>query len=348
MKPTWSEVSSFVSASVLALTISGCGGGTVSMGGPNSDAGETSLLEKWQRFEDGTPTLRMTNAQVSEAWRSAARKSTHRVSLAGPASVGNDPGSAVTVETFPAFPVEALACSPGECDFDPPPDSTWAFAPVLEHNDLPLAEFKVRFTRTQTLEPERGTDDEQTTLFDSLTYGGWLDYTHFNVSVTRWCTVGSPGCAQADDTDDFDLLYAGGGVLGYMAGDHVGTTPTGVGSATWKGLMVAMENLASASLRHERPNVFLGDAGITIDDLAAPDVDVSFTNIHNVTEGTRRPDMSWQDLRLEDGLFGGVIRESGGERYDYLVGMFTGPEHQEVGGEFRSDGIAGAFGAKRR
>ena len=345
----WPGFFSFAAGAVLAFALSGCGGGgTVTTGTPDGDDNAISLLDHWQRFYDGNPTLRMTNAQVSEAWRSAARKSTHRVVLAGPIGIGNDPVSIDPVETHPAFPVDADACSPGECDFDPPPDGTWAFAPVLEHDDVPLAQFRSRFTRTETLEPERGTDYTETYLFDSLTFGGWLDYTHFNVTVTRWCRIGEPGCAETDETDDFDALYAGGGVLGYMAGSYPGTTPTGVGSAAWTGIMVGMEDLASASLGRERPDLFLGDARIAIGDLAAPDVDVSFTNIHNVTEGTRRDDMSWRNLRLEDGLFGGVIRRSDGERYDYLVGMFTGPGHGEAGGEFRRDGIAGAFGARRR
>ncbi len=85
-----------------------------------------------------------------------------------------------------------------------------------------------------------------------------------------------------------------------------------------------------------------------IDDRVAPDVDVSFTNIHNVIEGTRPGDMSWEDLPLKDGLFGRVSRKSDGERSGHIIGMFTGRGHQEVGGEFREDGIAGAFGAKRR
>ena len=355
MYSRWLRVVSFVA--VAALALSGCGGGAVSMGEPDGDDGELSLLDKWQHFEDGDATLGMTNEQVSEAWRWAARGSTHRVVLAGPASVGNEPGSdtnepgsATPGVIWPDFPADADVCSPGECDFEPPPDSTWAFAPVLEHDDVPIARFNGRFTRTQTLEAERGTGYTETYLFDSLTFGGWLDYTHFNVTLTRWCRVGEPGCAETDDTDDFDPLYADGGVLGFMAGRYSGTTPAGAGSATWTGVMVGMEDPASASLRRERPDVFLGDARITIDDLAAPDVDVSFTNVHNVTEGTRHRDMGWEDLRVEDGLFGTVAREGNGEGegYDYLVGMFTGPRHGEVGGEFRGDGIAGAFGAKRR
>lgn len=318
------------------------------MGSPGNDGSGTSLLEKWQRFEDGAPTLRMTEAQVARAWRSAARTSTHRVIRAGPVSVGNDPGPDVPVEMHPAFPAGADACAPGDCDFDPRPDSTWAFAPVLEHRDIPVAEFTSRFTETLTLEEQRDADDQQTELFDSLTYGGWLDHTHFNVTVTRWCMVGAAGCSVTDDADDFDPLYAGGSVLGFMAGSYSGTTPTGAGSATWSGIMVGMEDLAPDLLRHRRPDVFLGDARVTIDDLAVPEVDVAFTGVHNVTAGTRHRDMRWNDLRIEDGLFGPVSPEGGAGGPDYLVGMFTGPGHGEAGGTFRRDGIAGAFGAARQ
>ena len=315
------------------------------MGSPGDDGSGTSLLEKWQRFEDGAPTLRMTEAQVARAWKSAARTSTHRVIRAGPVSVGNDPGPDVPVEMHPAFPAGADACAPGDCDFDPRPDSTWAFAPVLEHRDIPVAEFTSRFTETLTLEEQRDADDQQTELFDSLTYGGWLDHTHFNVTVTRGCTVGVTGCSETNGTDP---VYAEGRALGFMAGRYSGTTPGGAGSATWTGIMVGMEDLAPDLLQRGLPDVFLGDARVTIDDLAAPDADVAFTGVRNVTEGTRHRDMHWEDLPIEDGLFGSVSRESGEGGPDYLVGMFTGPGHGEAGGTFRRDGISGAFGASRR
>ena len=102
------------------------------------------------------------------------------------------------------------------------------------------------------------------------------------------------------------------------------------------------EGAARAWANAGRPDVYLGDARIRIDDLAAPNVDVSFTNIHNVTEGTPHRDMSWESLSVENGLFGN------GDSDAYIAGMFTGPRHQEVGGEFRRDGMAGGFGAKRR
>ena len=139
-----------------------------------------------------------------------------------------------------------------------------------------------------------------------------------------------------------------------MAGSGSGTAPAGVvGPATWTGVMVGMESPESGSdkalaLLRSGPDVFLGDARIMIDDdLAAPDVDVSFTGIYNVTEGTPHDDVSWENLRVQDdGLFGALAGERDGS--EYIAGMFTGPGHQEVGGEFRRDGIVGAFGAKRR
>ena len=52
--------------------------------------------------------------------------------------------------------------------------------------------------------------------------------------------------------------------------------------------------------------------------------------------------MSWEGHSVENGLFGS------GDSDDYIAGMFTGPRHREVGGEFRRNGIAGGFGAKRQ
>ena len=334
----------FCAASVV-LAVSGCGSG--------SDGGNgLSVLEKWQRFADGNPTLRMTGAQVSGAWTAVARKSTHYVAL-GPESVGRgadpasaDPASDDRMDTD--VRVEAAPC-PDVCDLERPAGSSiWAFAPVLEHDGIPVAELKARRTHTVTLEEngERVPGDEiTTTLVDVLSYGGWLDRTEFRVSFSRSCVVGVAGCSETDP--EFEVAH----VQGFAAGVHSGTTPTGMGSATWTGVMVGMESAepgsdeASALLRSGRPDVFLGDARIAIDDLADPDADVSFTGIHNVTEGTSRDDMSWENLRVQDdGLFGKPARDGN----DYIAGMFTGSRHQEVGGHFRRDGIAGAFGAKRR
>ncbi len=334
-----------VCAVVVAFAVSGCG--------TSRDTNGLSVVEKWQRFNEGNPTLRMTGAQVSEAWTAAARKSTHYVAL-GPESVGRgadpaseDPASDDQMDTDSR--VEAVRC-PGVCELERLEGSSLrAFAPVLGHDGIPISEFKARRTHTVTLEEngERVPENEtKITLVDVLSYGGWLDHMEFRISLSRSCVVGVAGCAESDPV--FEVTN----VQGFAAGDYSGTTPTGTGSAKWTGVMVGMEtpepgsDEASALLGSGRPVVFLGDARIMIDDLSAPDADVSFTNIHNVTDGTSHDDMSWENLRVQDdGLFGANPLERDGN--DYIAGMFTGSGHQEVGGHFRRDGIAGAFGAKR-
>jgi len=117
-----------------------------------------------------------------------------------------------------------------------------------------------------------------------------------------------------------------------MAGRYSESTPTGRGSATWTGVMVGMETpayITGLTLDHDwqtpgaQPDVYLGDARIVIDDLAAPYVDVSFTNIHNVTEVTKHRDLTWENLRVEDGV------EAGSSPILLILGMFNGSQHQE-------------------
>ena len=212
-------------------------------------------------------------------------------------------------------------------------------APVMEHNGIPIAESGLTFTVTED-------DDHEAARLDVLSYGGWLEQTAFSVSFTRGCRVGiDPGCTERNP--DFPRL--GLFVDTSVFGAYSGTTPAGAGSATWTGAMVAGEEVRTSAGNPESV-LFIGDARVRIDDLADPDVDVSLTSIHNVTGKTTRPDMTWRDIPVEDGLFGSgsvSFDEDDNEVGDYLVGMFNGPRHQEVGGRFRRDGLVGAFGAKR-
>ena len=181
-----------------------------------------------------------------------------------------------------------------------------------------------------------------------LSYGGWLEYTSFRVDFDRECKVGGVKCSGAIPNS-----YWHPHITGTITGRYSESTPAGVGSATWTGVMVGMARAYAFDAPVAQPDVYLGDARITIDNLAAPDVNVSFTNIHNVTDGTRHPDMTWKNLRVRNGVFGRDPRYNVYDRHrefgmDYILGMFNGPQHQEVGGEFESGVIAGAFGAKRQ
>ena len=346
-------------ATVIALALSGCGGG----------GGSLSLPDKWQGFESGSPTLRMTGAQIRQAYDSRSQRASHELRKAItvwlqlfesrlPFSVKDE----VAVETWlgnygrgvwsyghndridlwnsESFDVEVAGVEVDPHDYEGwqlPPGSAVSFAPVLEHNGIPVAQMKARVIHEDE-------DDGESVLTDIVSYGGWLDHTVFGARFAAACDVDEPECSGTGP------VYDWGSVVGLTPfGVYPGTTPTGMGSATWTGVMVGMESprfengaAALAWINEGQPDVYLGDARIMIDDLAASDVDVSFTDIRNVTRGTRHHDMSWEGLSVENGLFGG------GDFDEFIAGMFTGPRHQEVGGEFRRDGIAGGFGAERQ
>ena len=287
-------------------------------GGTSGGDSAMSLLDKWQRFEAGAPTLRMTYAQILEASESTSRRATHEL-------VGGH------VLPYQHQVVEL------------PPD--WVLAPVLEHNGVDLVESRGRYPFVN--------HEGNESFMDLVDYAGWLDHTYFIVSFRAICEVDAPGCSGARPA------YASAGTYSPAPrGYFPETTPTGMGSATWDGVMIGMtsrefpaldqEQAAVPAWVHEVPDVWLGDAQIRIEDLAAPDIDVSFTNIHLVTtnshlvKGAKHPDMRWEGLPVDNGLFGS------GDSDDYIAGMFTGPQHQEAGGQFMRDGIVGSFGAKRR
>ena len=300
-----------------------------------------SLPAKWQRYTAGTPTLDGTAEELLGDWLSVDRRTTHELVTHGvsePVPVdGSEPEFGIEVD---AQGCERQAGCLGDVLSTLSPE----LAPVMEHNGIPI----VRLESGITYDDE---DDGKTYRIDQLSYGGWLDSMYFFSGIARECEVGAAGCAGASPRYTDVWLDA------FVYGAYSGTTPTGSGSATWRGVMVGTEDPESIPVGLlPNPDVYLGDARIVIDDLSAPEVDVFFTNIHHVTGSIdifglpfareprpeRHPDMSWEGLSVENGLF--AKADSDG----YIAGMFAGARHREVGGQFRRDGIAGVFGAKRQ
>ena len=114
-------------------------------------------------------------------------------------------------------------------------------------------------------------------------------------------------------------------------GDGSGSNPL-TGSATWRGAMAGVK-VGSSSIGAE----VTGDAEMTAD-LAAASLDLAFTNIAD-SSGVLSNDIRWQGVSMQNGSFNG----SGG-----LQGNFYGPDHEEAGGVFERDGIAGAFSLVRQ
>ncbi len=128
-------------------------------------------------------------------------------------------------------------------------------------------------------------------------------------------------------------------------------------TATWSGVMSGVESSPSSG-----SGAFVhGDSAVTVSGLvvgAEVSVEVAFTSIVNQDTGAGIGDMVWRGLPLQGREFGtdsvlfndaGYFRDEsfGAAAKGSLYGRFYGPGHEEVGGLFHSNGIAGAFAGKR-
>lgn len=115
-----------------------------------------------------------------------------------------------------------------------------------------------------------------------------------------------------------------------------GALPT-TGSARWTGVMYGH----AVTLLGTDGNRVAGDAEIMIEDLATPEATVAFTNIVDLVTDRSRSDIVWTRIPVVQHTF----RSREGD--DWLDGMFSGPNHEEVQGFFERSGTVGSFGAVR-
>ena len=172
------------------------------------------------------------------------------------------------------------------------------------------------------------------------TFGAWMDHGFFLVDVFS---------GRGVEDFRYETLWFGN------AGATSPVTATG-GAASWAGVMsgVKIEPSGNAgALVH-------GDAAVTLTGLDADaSITVDFSNISRRDTGEAVADMTWSGLPLQGRSFGtadvrfdgehGYARRAdfGAEADGSLFGHFYGPDHEEVGGLFNRDGIAGAFAARR-
>ena len=201
---------------------------------------------------------------------------------------------------------EALLISIGVDDFSAKSEAF--LRPVMRYRGIPLAVGAGRLTINRV-------------ALDSFGYGGWLDYSAFSVQGLAARSGGLRGTA---------------GYYGVSAGIPSNSRPTS-GSASWNGVMVATD-VAGAG----RENIIQGDADLSVD-FGAVTVDLSFSNVRDLTTGTARTGTTWSDVSVTNaGEFSGTNVQ--GE----TAGRFYGPGHEEAGGTFTYDDLAGAYGLRRQ
>ena len=183
------------------------------------------------------------------------------------------------------------------------------FSSVVRYRDIPLAAYG-------------GTTMADGVGVEVFGYGGWLDYSGF-LAEGRTVTSG-----PARGISEY---------YGLSTGIESKSRPTG-GNARWNGVMVATDVSGDG-----RENVIRGDAALTVDFGAPTTVDLSFWNVQDLTAGAIRHGMAWTDMPVTPaGTFSGT--DARGE----TAGRFYGPGHQEAGGTFIYDDLAGAYGLKRQ
>ncbi len=144
----------------------------------------------------------------------------------------------------------------------------------------------------------------------------------------------------------------------YYSGHTTSAKPSVSVSGTWSGVMAGV----IAPFSDDAGAFIRGDATVTVAYLSESSealVDVEFTSITREDTGARLGNMIWENLALEGGNFaaGNVLHDHGDgylgtegfhpSRRSGIFGQFYGPKHEEVGGLFHRDGLAGAFGASR-
>ena len=193
------------------------------------------------------------------------------------------------------------------------------------------------------LESKARTVVEEHFLAFYRTYGAWMDHGfHF---VETFTTQG-----------DVDFAHYQTAWFGDANQSGPFTSPGD--TATWSGVMSGGEASSSSgpgAMGH-------GDSAVIDSGLAAGvavSVDVTFTNIVNEDTGDGIGNMVWRGLPLQDREFGtdGVPFDDGSGYFwngsfgvgaqGSIYGRLYGPGHEEAGGRFHRNGIAGAFAAKR-
>ena len=240
----------------------------------------------------------------------------------GAASNGGPTGPTVPVPGTVVF-IDALVVAQGQL-FRPPSSCSASACTVIfqgERATIDLIDIDpnapgVTVTDRQT---RNGVQTGRATAGDKLnidTFGVWGTY-----------NTGTP-LRGSTTLQGMDVQFAFPVSLGMVSGSN----PVS-GSATWTGAMAGVK-IGSSSLGAE----VTGDAEMTAD-LAAASLDLAFTNIIADTSGVLSNDIRWQGVSMQNGSFNG----SGG-----LQGNFYGPNHEEAGGVFERDGIAGAFSLARQ
>ncbi len=313
----------FLMAAGLVMILNGCGGAVLPpMEPPPLDPAVEAALAELQEVSNLSDSLLVSDLVFTPAGE------TER--LHGATSCGRTKcRTTVLGNTFLTYGLNP--------DIDDPDFEGLSKAPVIEgrgfvqYRGVSLGAFRERTYQREEYE-FRGRPVKVEIDTDILSYEGWMQYSKFGGQINSITNgIVQIGQTQRDYTGQ---RYAVGTSIGQLSE----TNPV-EGNATWEGVMVGGRIGETADFG----DPVRGDATLTYD-FADADVDVAFTNIRTlpiVQVPETYPDMTWENLPVKNGRFGGGFDDP------TLEGRFYGPNHEEVGGIFQRNRIVGAFGAQR-
>ena len=321
----------------LTLTLAGCGGGDSDGGGGmvRPSAPESPVPPSVARQAGGLSVPTFTAAQL-EAHERAVLARANTFVLSDWLYVNPDPQTEDDV-----FLAQTVRCVDDTC-YRATTDGTGGIEAITIQSlaaeaNQPRPGYRV-YPIGQRSGVRLAAATEEGNRYSAASYGGWLDHSAFGVEGILF--VGG-------EIDEWGLLYS------YSYGEASGTNPA-VGTATWTGIVAGVD----VSVSETAGNTIQGQARIDFDldgdflpalggDVYLPTVDIAFTQMYDLDAATRRSDIHWYRVRVEDGSFSTTELVSGS-----IEGRFYGPNHEEVGGVFESRGspgysfnIMGAFGA---
>ena len=284
----------------VALTLAACGGGGSGPGSPMHGEGSGEMPAVFESLLDRTDSL-LFSAVHSRSSGTLEGEEADPVICVGARCTDAD-GMAIEAGT-----TTIVAAVAGRGPGDATLGSRDGFDTVSTTDRFEIGEELAGFTITASAR--------------ATTYGFWSE--HGFAALTLGTGSLSGGADGAPFAGEFGIASA------YAAGDTSGTNPTGVGSATWRGLTEAARKDTFERLR--------GTATVTIADLSRPRVGVTID-----VPGHAIGAPGWTDMALDEGRFA-----SGSAGTDWLSGSFHGPGHEEAWGVFDTTGHVGSFGAKR-
>ncbi len=178
---------------------------------------------------------------------------------------------------------------------------------------------------------------------------GFLDYANFGVWMQEDPSAiggGIAACCQWSIANEV------------LVADHSSVKYFDLGTYTWRGAMIGVE-------KRDPGSTIMGDARIELQVSAraanhpSNTVDVSFTNIRNLGDGSGVADMSWRLNRVGAHGVGGFWVDDVGTRFadgdgNLVSGSgdvaltWSGPNHNNVVGLYENETHLGAFGGTRQ